>query len=275
MEPDDLELLITVVVAAVDEQQARTACAPLVARVGGRVVRAGDCSDEEPGCWSVTVSLISPERATHNVAAALARAVRSFVRLLGEEFHASRVSCEPPAAWTVLDDPHLLEQVVPGAERLLVEAWAGGDPHGRRTRPETPETDEEPERAQQSSPEQTTPSKIRLLLRVDVATDRSAGAEWQARAVASRVARRGTITRVAPLGRVLSVHLDLGPTVDSPASALLNAVSSLGRSGWSDVEWIDDEARVRWSADPVPDAGITAMELVARHPVESVWTLPE
>ncbi|WP_199441202.1 hypothetical protein [Umezawaea beigongshangensis] len=275
MEPDDLELLITVVVAAVDEQQARTACAPLVARVDGRVVRAGDCSDEEPGCWSVTVSLTSRERATHNVAAALARAVRSFVRLLGEDFPTPRVACEPPTAWTVLDDPHLLERAVPGAERLLVEAWAGGDPYGRRKRPEATEPNTEPEKAQQASPEQTTSSRIRLLLRVDVVTDRSAGAEWQARAVASRVARRGTITRVAPQGRALSVHLDLGSTADSPATALLNAVSSLGRSGWSDVEWIDDEARVRWSADPVPDAGITGMELVAQHPVESVWTLPE
>lgn len=127
MSDDELVLLITAVVAAEDEAQARSACAGLVARIGGRVVGASDCSDEEPGCWSVTISRSSPERARHNVAAALARAVRVLARELGPGFSA-RVACEPPAAWTVLDDPDLLDSLLPGAERLLVEAWVGGDP---------------------------------------------------------------------------------------------------------------------------------------------------
>ncbi|WP_309111881.1 hypothetical protein [Saccharothrix sp.] len=290
---EDLELLITVVVAADDEQQARTACAGLLRRVGGRVVAAGDCSDEEPGCWSVTVSLVSGERATQNVAGALARAVRMFVRSLGDEFPMPRVACEPPTAWTVLEDQPVLDGLVPGAERLLIEAWAGGDPQ-RRPEPEQ----HEPEQHEPGQPEPEQPARTggtakngvdapvagvappvgggtRLLLRVDVAADRSAGAEWQARAVASRVARSGKITRVAPHGHLLSVHVDLGSSLDSPTVALLDAVSSLGRTGWTPVEWSGESAITRWSATPVPKSGITAMELSATPASAFVWTAPD
>ncbi|MEU7524942.1 hypothetical protein AB0A74_04350 [Saccharothrix sp. NPDC042600] len=295
---EDLELLITVVVAADDERQARTACAGLLRRVGGRVVGAGDCSDEEPGCWSVTVSLVSGERATQNVAGALARAVRTFVRSLGDDFPTPRVACEPPTAWTVLEDQPLLDGLVPGAERLLIEAWAGGDPQ-RRPEPEQPEPEQpepgrpEPGQAETEQSARTAETAkngvdapvadveppvgggTRLLLRVDVAADRSAGAEWQARAVASRVVRSGKITRVAPHGHVLSVHVDLGSSVDSPTVALLDAVSSLGRTGWTPVEWSGESAVTRWSAAPVPSSGITAMELSATPASAFVWTAPD
>ncbi|WP_238598315.1 hypothetical protein [Saccharothrix sp. ALI-22-I] len=300
---DDLELLITAVVAADDEQQARAACAALLRRIGGRVVRVFDCSDEEPGCWSVTISLLSGERATQNVAGALARAVRTFVRQLGDEFPTPRVACEPPTAWTVLEDPALLDGLVPGAERFLVEAWAGGDPEHHGTEHHEPERHEperhgtgehrteryepDPERSEQSmhgrldesEPDAAKPAPpepgTRLSLRVDVATDRSAGAEWQARAVASRVARSGKITRVAPHGHLLSVHIDLGSNVNSPTVALHDAVASLGRSGWSTVEWSGGSASIRWSATPVPPAGIAALELTATPASAFVWTVPD
>lgn len=128
MSEDDLVLLITVVVEAADEQQALAACEALIERAGGQVVDARDCSDEEPGCWAVIITRPSPEKATHNVSAALARTVRSFVRGLAEGYPTPRVACEPPTAWTVLDDPELISGLVPGAERVLVEAWAGVDP---------------------------------------------------------------------------------------------------------------------------------------------------
>lgn len=265
---EDLELLITAVVAADDEQQARAACSALLRQVGGRVVRAIDCSDEEPGCWSVTISRISGERATQNVAGALARAVRTFVRRLGDEFPTPRVACEPPTAWTVLEDPALLDGLVPGAERLLVEAWAGGDPQQSALAPR----EEGGGSAQRPEPGRVS---TRLSLRVDVVADRSAGAEWQARAVASRVARSGKITRVAPQGHLLSVHIDLGESVNSPTVALHDAVSSLGRSGWSDVAWSDGSGTIRWSATPVPAAGIAALELTATPASAFVWTVPD
>lgn len=374
MAGDDLELLITLVVAADDERQARTACAGLLRRVGGSVLQARDCSDEEPGCWSVTISRTSGESVAQSPAGALARAVRGFVRMLGEDFPTPRVACDPPAAWTVIEDPALLDGLVPGAERLLVEAWLGGDPYRRddaaaqapapenQPEPETrpgprlqaerpPEPEPEPEirpeagpafeawpepeshspreteaepppepllapspgtspepgsapspeqapepsprpalepapqpppgagtaAAPQSAPARTSDpgSTVRLLLRVDVAADRPAGAEWQARAVASRVGRDGKITRVAPLGHLLSVHVDLGTSVDSTTSALLDAVSWLGRSGWSPVEWSGESATIRWSATPAPITGITAMELTATPTSALVWTEPE
>jgi len=133
MNDDDLVLLITVVVEAADEQQARAACDALISRTDARVVDARDCSDEEPGCWAVVITRPSAEKATHNVAAALARAVRTFVRGLGDDILVPRVSCEPPTAWTVLDDPDLISALVPGAERVMVEAWAGDDPFGAGT----------------------------------------------------------------------------------------------------------------------------------------------
>lgn len=128
MGADDLQLLVTIVVEAADERQARAACEELVSRVGGVVVAARDCSDEEPGCWSVAITVSSDEKTTHSVNGALGRAVRTFVRGLGGGFPTPQVSCEPPTAWTVLDDPQLIGGLVPGAERMLVEAWAGVDP---------------------------------------------------------------------------------------------------------------------------------------------------
>ena len=130
---DDLVLLITVVVEAADEQQARDACDALISRTDAQVVDARDCSDEEPGCWAVVLTRPSAEKATHNVSAALARAVRTFVRGLADGFPTPRVACAPPTAWTVLDDPELINGLVPGAERVLVEAWAGDDPFGAGT----------------------------------------------------------------------------------------------------------------------------------------------
>lgn len=270
---EDLELLITAVVAADDEQQARAACAALLRQVGGAVVRALDCSDEEPGCWSVTISLVSGERATQNVAGALARAVRAFVRRLGDEFGVPRVACEPPTAWTVLEDPVLLDGLVPGAERLLVEAWAGGDPQQSRTR--QPADAAAGAEAPSGPGEGGSDTGTRLTLRVDVATDRSAGAEWQARAVASRVAHSGKITRVAPQGHLLSVHVDLGSSVNSPTVALQDAMASLGRSGWSQVRWSAGVGSTRWSATPPPPAGIAALELTATPGSALVWTVPD
>jgi hypothetical protein len=127
MGAEDLELLVTIVVEAADEQEARTACERLVGRVGGAVVGVRDCSDEEPGCWALAVRVPSDEKTTHSVNGALARAVRTFVRGLGDEYPTPRVQCEPPVAWTVLDEGDLIDGLVPGAERILVEAWAGDE----------------------------------------------------------------------------------------------------------------------------------------------------
>src|SRR5262249_27494152 len=124
MVEQDLRLLISVVVSAEDERQAHDACRDLVDRIDGRIVEAADCSDEEPGCWSGTIGKDLPAVQVHNDAAALARSVRTFVRELAPDSPLPRVCCEPPTAWTVLDDPELIGQLVNGAERLLVEAWS-------------------------------------------------------------------------------------------------------------------------------------------------------
>ncbi|MGJ7908605.1 hypothetical protein ACOQFL_19235 [Actinopolyspora sp. H202] len=118
-----MELLITVVVAAEDETTARDACAGVVELLDGHVVRTTDCSDEEPGCRSVTISRKTADPSTGNPAATLARAVRNTLRTLGSGFTGSRVSCEPPSAWTVVDAPELVGELVPGGERVLLEAW--------------------------------------------------------------------------------------------------------------------------------------------------------
>ncbi|GAA4851747.1 hypothetical protein GCM10025787_38830 [Saccharopolyspora rosea] len=123
-EDTELDMLITVVVAADDEQAARTACRDLVHRTGGRIVDCADCSDEEPGCWAVAIRRDCAESGRH--VAALSRTVRNFLRELGPDFARHRVSCEPPTAWTVVDHPDLMGDLVEGGERMLVEVWSDG-----------------------------------------------------------------------------------------------------------------------------------------------------
>jgi hypothetical protein len=344
---DHVELLVTVVLAAEGERAARSACRELVWQVDGRIVESADCSAEEPGCWAVTVRVPSEERTTHNAAAPLARAVRQFVRGLGPNFVVPTVSCEPPTAWTVLDDPDAVQSLVSGAERLLVEAWYGGDPYplapttpnqaedeededgdldddldreergDRRERgdrddrevrdggevgaaqaaqaehqvgderadheerenreaPEvptgrhaalTPEWPPAPQNgagpAHQYRAERDLPSSVgcRLTLRVDVATSRSAGAEWQARALASRISRTATLAGITEHDGVLSVLVDLG-TADTPVShTVLTAVAALDRPGWSTLRWEGETAVTTWTAKPRPESGITELEL--------------
>ncbi|MDI2031610.1 hypothetical protein QFW96_23480 [Saccharopolyspora sp. TS4A08] len=118
----ELELHITVVVGAQDEASAREACEGLVRRIDGRVITAADCSDEEPGCWALTMSRGTGETGWH--VAALSRVVRNFLRELGPDYARHRVACAPPTAWSVVDDPELVGELVPAGERLLIETWS-------------------------------------------------------------------------------------------------------------------------------------------------------
>ncbi len=256
---ESIELLVTVVVAADGEEAAREACEQLCWHVEGQIVDSTDCSAEEPGCWAVTIAVPTDERATYNVAAPLARAVRRFVRSLSPSQTVPRVSCEPPTAWTVLDEPEAIGRLVTGAERLLIEAWCGADPYRMRTRQREPES----ERPAVWIPPEDKPSQdgYRLILRVDVATTRHAGAEWQARAVASRISGTATLTGMTERDGVLSVHVDLGPARSSAPQTVLSAVSALDRAGWSPLRWEGDTAITSWRADPIPTSGITALEL--------------
>jgi hypothetical protein len=275
---ESIELLVTVVVAAEGEEAARDACEQLCWHVEGQVVDTTDCSAEEPGCWAITIAVPTDERATYNMAAPLARAVRRFVRSLGPNQSVPRVSCEPPTAWTVLDEPENIAELVPGAERILIEAWCGADPYRMRSRqPQPPTPAARPEPKPEPKPEAPQPSTTahrwippedkstqdgyRLILRVDVATTRPAGAEWQARAVASRISGAATLTGVIERNGVLSVHVDLGPARTSPPQTVLSAVSALDRGGWSPLRWEGDTAITSWIADPMPSSGITALEL--------------
>ncbi|HEX5119234.1 MAG TPA: hypothetical protein VFW65_28935 [Pseudonocardiaceae bacterium] len=255
---DHVELVVTVVLAAEGDQPARSACERLVWQVDGRIVESADCSAEEPGCWSVIMRVPSEERATHNVAAPLARAVRQFVRGLGADFTVPRVSCEPPTAWTVLDDPDAVAGLVEGAERILIEAWYGADPYPG-AEPAVPAPPEEAPPVRRNPPPAEDAS--RLTLRVDVATNRPAGAEWQARALASRISRTATLAGITERDGVLSVLVDLG-TARMPASqTVLTAVSALDRPGWSALRWEGETAITTWTAKPKPNSGITELEL--------------
>jgi hypothetical protein len=354
---DRVDLLVTVVLVAEDERAARRACAELRGNVDGRIVESADCTAEEPECWSVTMRVPTEERATHNVGAPLARAVRQFVRTLGHGFDTPRVACEPPTAWTVVDDPEALAALVPGAERLLVEAWFGGDPYppapdepepawpefGPDDQQDDPddesadeygdepddepgpedEDEDEPEIPAQAAaepepvatrpadhpvsiaaapipvtkpmsgtvlpPVRTTEQPVtrptgpahaerrpnrppagtgtggcHLTLTVDVLTDRESGAEWQARAVASRISRTAQLTGITQVDGILRVHVDLGDAPTSAPQTVLTAVSALDRKGWSALRWEGETAITNWNAAPRPTAGIIALELSSR-----------
>ncbi|MBB5153763.1 hypothetical protein [Saccharopolyspora phatthalungensis] len=263
-ENTELELLITVVVGADDEQSAHAACRDLVQRIGGRIVASGDCSDEEPGCWSVTISRASAETGQH--VAGLSRAVRNFLRELGPGYARHRVSCEPPTAWTVVEHPDLVGDLVVGGERLLVEAWAGGSILFGRS--DVSDPDEPP---LEIAPgigdfDEDGMPRPRLRLRVDVVTERRAGAEWPARAVASRLSRTATITGYAVDPPLVQVAMDLGPALGDPPEIMLGAVAALGGSGWSRLRVDEHHAVARWSAAPLPPSGIAAIEISAIDP---------
>ncbi|PRW63701.1 hypothetical protein [Actinopolyspora mortivallis] len=118
-----VELLTTLVVNAADEETALSSCARLPQLTGSRIVQSADCSDEEPGCRSVTLagSVSVPGEGNHS--AVLSRTVRTLLRALGPGFTGARVCCEPPSAWAVVDDPEVVGTLVVGGERALVEAW--------------------------------------------------------------------------------------------------------------------------------------------------------
>lgn len=288
-EESGIELLVTVVAAAEDERDARTACGALLERIGGRIVASGDCSDEEPGCWSVTISRASDSTGPV-LAAALARAVRSFLRELGPAYTRARVACEPPAAWAVLDDPDLIGDLVGDGERLLVEAWFVDVPdaapwpdHAHRPSlpPQAaPDSATDPDEAEYvpvadyrvASTDEHGRPRARLGLRVDVVTERAAGAEWPARAVASRLSRTVTVLdRATELDSsqrppMVRVAMDLGHMPGSTAQIIADAISVLGGQGWSRPQIGNGNAVARWSAASTPDSGIAAIELVVSPP---------
>lgn len=246
----ELELLITAVVGAADEAGARACCEPLRHRLGARVVECLDCSDEEPGCWSVMLGHPGAGGSAHP--GALSRAVRTLLRELGPEFARLRVSCEPPTAWAVLDDPELLQQLVSGGERLLVECWAGGSAL--------------PTGGAESEPAPAVPQdgpSARLSLLVDVVTDRRSGAEWPARALAGRLSRGAEVVGCQEQPPVVRVALDLGEQPGEPADVVAWASRVLGGEGWSRVRERERSAVRRWSAPEAPRSGIAAIELAS------------
>lgn len=276
-EDTELQLLITVVVGATDDRAARRACQGLVEGVDGRIVESGDCSDEEPDCWSIMISRSAAEPTATAGSAVLSRTVRSFLRRLGPDYARHRVSCEPPTAWTVLDDPDLVGRLVPGGERLLVEAWIGdsvltvgsmtqGALHGENLEQETSaqgNPDDVP-----TDPAAATP-EARLGLLVDVVTERKAAAEWPARALASRISHSVTITGCTEQPPMVRVAMDLGPAPGDPSDIVHEAVSVLGGTGWSRPRTREQAAVVRWSAAPTPSSGIAAIELSVTEPSKS------
>ncbi|MBE9373987.1 hypothetical protein IQ251_05955 [Saccharopolyspora sp. HNM0983] len=265
----ELELLITVVVGAEDEHSAHTACQALVQRVGGRIVDSADCSDEEPGCWAVTIS--SPCAETGEHIAGLSRAVRNFMRGLGPDYARHRVACEPPTAWTVVDHPDLLDELVGGCERLMVEAWTAAELPGPG-----PVEPPEPAATAEDRPDAALP---RLHLTVDVAAQRRAGAEWQARALVGRIARGAGCTSCEQHDDLWRVAFDLSPAEwnsgnsaswspadrePAGAAVLRGAADRLGGSGWR-----HDRASASWTADRHLASGVAAIRLSVENPAET------
>jgi hypothetical protein len=266
MGEEEFELLITVVVTAEDEAHSRNACRSLLHRIGGAVIGSRDCSDEEPGCWAVTIRRRSGVTAVPGDPAGLSRAVRVFVRGLSPRAGVPRIACEPPAAWTVLDDPELIAELVTGGERMLVEAWSG-------VTAQLPSTGQSGQAAPRPAGRDGKPSSA-LRLRVDVAAERATAAEWQARVLAARVSRSAAVVGTAEHEGLQRVRVDLGLRVEPPVGAVRAGAAALGHTGWSEVERQGDAAVVRWAAEPRPASGIAALELCA-EPVEERRGEPE
>ncbi|AOS65786.1 hypothetical protein [Actinoalloteichus hymeniacidonis] len=272
MVEDRFELLVTVVVGAENERRARAACQGLLSLAGGRIVEAGDCSAEEPGCWSVTIRRSAEVTASEDEAATLGRAVRRFLRRLGPKFANSRVACEPPTAWSVIDDPELLGTVIPSGERLLIEAWSDDSALPLDTTPVAgpasaesgPGAGESGVVADEADDDMT--GLPRLQLRVEVRTDRAAGAHWQARAVASRLVQQAAILRTDQVDqRTFGVTMDLGHRPGTLAEAAREAAAILGAPGWSPVDETAGIASTNWSTSAPGRNGVVGLHLSARY----------
>jgi len=276
MGEEELKLLVTVVVGAQDDAHARGACQDLLRMIGGTVVESRDCSDEEPGCWSVMIGLRSGVYAMSGDPAGLARAVRVFIRGLGTNTGVPRICCEPPTAWTVLEDPELVGNLVNGGERVLVEAWSGALPPVPGTSNQTA-----------AAPRPKDPggkASTSLWLMVDVVTERPTAAQWQARALAARITRSATVTGTAEHEGLQRVRIDLGGCAEPPKKAVQAAAERLGRTGWSAVDHDGSVAVLRWVAEPRPASGIAALELTGGPsgerfdgegpPQAAAWTVP-
>ena len=102
---------------------------------------------------------------------------------------------------------------------------------------------------------------------MDVVTERKSGAEWPARALASRLSRTSTIVDWTERPPMVRIVLDLGPALGEPADIVRDAVRVLGGGGWSRLQVRERSANSRWSAAPTPPSGIAAVELSAVVPV--------
>lgn len=265
-EETELELLITVVVSANDDGTAREACSALVRLADARIVESGDCSDEEPGCWSVTIGRTVRDPGAAPATVALSRTVRRFLRELGPEYARHRVACEFPTAWTVIDSAELVEALVTGGERLLIEAWAGKSPLPGQSAGIPGRRDEDPdEPARPAGPEYPDhPENGRLCLVVEVITERCSGAQWPSLAIASLLSRTVTVVDCTEHPPMMRVRLDLGPVTGNPADVVTAAAARLGRSGWSRPREHDGAVTTRWSAVPPPSSGIVGLEVSVR-----------
>jgi hypothetical protein len=261
-----LELLITVVVSATDDRSARASCLPLVRRVNGRIAESADCSDEEPGCWSVTIGRAAGQARHWPGSTALSRAIRELLRELGLAYTRQRIACEFPTAWTVIDDPDLLAPLVTGGERILVEAWGGPSSHSAADPSTgTPEHTEENPAASSNThgPDAPTPGgdDPRLRLTVDIVTECAMTAEGQAQAIANRLSSNATLIDCGAQPPTMRVRLDLGPATGDPTEIIANAKTALGGHGWSRVRAEDGVMTATWSAAPTPPTGVAVVEL--------------
>ncbi len=114
---------ITAVVGADTASAAVAACSDLAELLSGEIAGTVDCSAEEPGCWAVTIHRTGAALSgTQSTEATLSGTVRRMLRALGAPLTRGQVHCAPPTAWAVLEQPEVLAELVPGGERLLLEA---------------------------------------------------------------------------------------------------------------------------------------------------------
>lgn len=296
-----LELMVTVVLTASDERQARAACQRLLDRVGGIVTHAADLLDEEPGCWTVTTTLLrtAPPAGDGSQAEVMTAAARLLLTEIDPALN-GELTCEPPTAWAVIDNAEAVGAVVDGGERLMLEVWFGTASLAPATPPrprsatserlvvsprdlpaeDTPTDGEDvaddeavvlvgEDTADEDVPDDDPLDDVeeehpdRLLLWVAVAPDPLGGARWQATALSNRITRYAAVVEVIELDDMTCVGLDLGLLDRSPSAAVMAAVAALGCPGWTPVSCVDGMVTTRWTADPPPNVGVLALEFTA------------
>ncbi|MBB5873554.1 hypothetical protein F4553_006988 [Allocatelliglobosispora scoriae] len=264
---DELLAIVTMIVAADDEERCRGIVEQATARLDSAVQAVRPDADR-PGRWNVLVHATDPRWLGDGSDDSYATVVTDVLARLGVPPGAVEVKAARPTAYAVLGTA---ESPVPAIEWTLVEAWDVDDHPG----------DDEPAELLGEGEELTEAELAELAglleTRVWLVADLRGHDQQSAGQVVAGLAERlqestdtATITGYQPLdGGLLRVALYLGGTRADPADAIDAVIQRIAaKTQTPPTEWTIDRTEpvgAVWTSRRGPERGITRIELRAGH----------